>query len=304
MDNSSVNVTRLVNQFRWRIYRVLTLKYLAQGLTAALFAWGTVMIACRAVGGALFAVPAAFGLAAAVIAGIVAAVLAWRKVPDRQKLMAAVDCESDGGGLLMSLAELGSFGDWGSQLRDMKMPCYRWQSGKTLALTATALIFSVFALLLPDKTVNALAGQRKLDISSPMQDILSKLEKLREENILESDAIEELKEELKQIQQNSEAEGPIKTWDAIDRLNDKLVKEALKAAEELLKEKEQYETVKSMVEALKEHFASGADSPGPTADEMRDLAVAMSKRLGDLAGDDDFLHDLKQQIDDLGLDSL
>ena len=304
MDNSSVNVTRLVNQFRWRIYRVLTLKYLAQGLTAALFAWGTVMIACRAVGGALFAVPAAFGLAAAVIAGIVAAVLAWRKVPDRQKLMAAVDCESDGGGLLMSLAELGTLGDWGTQLHDMKTPRYRWQSRKTLALMTIGVVFSAFSLLLPDKTVNALAGQRKLDISSQMQDINSKLEKLQEEKILEADKVEELKEELKQIQQNAEAEGPIKTWEAIDHLNDKLAKEAQKAAEELLQEQEKYETAEAMAEALKEHLASEDDSQGPTAEEMRDLANAMSNMLGDIAGDDDFLNDLKQQIDDQGLDSL
>ena len=304
MDKPSIHYEQAVTQLRWRIQWVLLVKYLSQGLVAALFAWGTMIIACRATGGVSFAVQLGVGGAAVVIAAIVAMVLAWRKVPDRKKLIAAIDCESEGGGLLMSLAELGSLGDWSTQLREMKTPRYRWQSRKTLAMIATGLIFAAFSLLLPDKTVNALAGQRKLDISNQVQDINSKLEKLQEEKILEADKVEELKQELKRIQQNAEAEGPIKTWEAIDHLNDKLAKEAQNAAEELLKEQEKYETAEAMAEALKEQLASEENTQGPTAEEMQDLANEMSNMLGDIAGDDEFLNDLKQQIDEQGLDSL
>jgi hypothetical protein len=204
----------------------------------------------------------------------------------------------------MSLVELGSLGDWNSQLRDMKTPHYRWRSKKTFGFLATAMLFVCFALLLPDKTVNALTGPRKLDVTNQVRDINSKLEKLQEEKILEADKVEELKKELKQIQQNAEAEGPIKTWEAIDHLNDKLEKEAQNAAEELLKEQEKYETAEAMAEALKEQLASEENTQGPTAEEMQDLANEMSNLLGDIAGDDEFLNDLKQQIDEQGLDSL
>ena len=304
MNKPSNNYEQAITQLRTRIQWVLMLKYLSQGLVVALFAWGTVIIACRASGGVSLAVQLGIGVGAVIVAVIVATVLALRKVPDRKKLIAAIDCESEGGGLLMSLAELGSLGDWATQLREMQTPRFRWQSRKTLAFIATGLIFAAFALLLPDKTVNALAGQRKLDISNQVQDINSKLEKLQEEKILEADKVEELQEELKKIQQNAEADGPIKTWEAIDHLNDKLAKEAQKAAEELLKEQEQYETAQAMAEALKDQLASEDDSQSPTAEEMQDLANAMSDMLGDIAGDDDFLNDLKQQIDEQGLDSL
>jgi len=304
MDNTSNNYEQAISQLRTRIQWVLMLKFLSQGLVVALFAWGTIIIACRASGGVSLAVQLGIGSALVVAAFIVAVVLALRKVPDRNKLIAAIDCESEGGGLLMSLSELGSLGDWATQLREMKSPHFRWQSRKTLAFIATGLIFAAFSLFLPDKTVNALAGQRKLDISNQVQDINSKLEKLQEENIIEADKVEELKEELKKIQQNAEADGPIKTWEAIDHLNDKLAKEAQKAAEELLKEQEKYETAEAMAEALKDQLAAEDDTQGPTAEEMQDLANAMSDMLGDIAGDDDFLNDLKQQIDEQGLDSL
>ena len=304
MTTPPTNFEQSVQQLRMRIQRLLFIKYSSQGIVVALFAWGTVIIACRAMGSISLAVQLGIGGGAVIAAVIVAAILAWRKVPDRKKLIAAIDCESEGGGLLMSLAELGTLGDWGTQLHEMKTPRYRWQSRKTLAMIATGVIFAVFSLLLPDKTVNALAGQRKLDISNQVRDIDSKLEKLQEEKILDTDKVEALKEELKKIQQNAEAEGPIKTWEAIDHLNDKLAKEAQKAAEELLKEQEKYETAEAMAEALKEQLAAEEDSQGPTAEEMQDLANEMSEMLGDMAGDDEFLNDLKQQIDEQGLDSL
>ncbi|MCL2117508.1 MAG: hypothetical protein FWH27_03670 [Planctomycetaceae bacterium] len=303
MQESSTHYEQAVTQLRRRIQRILFLKYLLQGLMIALFVKGTVIIACRAAGITLVDM-LVMGSVPVLGAVIAAAVLALRKVPERKKLIAAIDCESEGGGLLMSLAELGSLGDWDSQLRDMKTPRYRWRSKKTFGFLATSLLFVCFALLLPDRTVNALAGPRKLDITNQVREIDSKLEKLQEEKILDADKVEKLKEELKRIQQNAEAEGPIKTWGAIDHLNDKLAKEAQNAAEELLKEQEKHETIEAMAEALKEQLASEDNSQGPTAEEMQDLAHEMSNMLGDIAGDDDFLNDLKQQIDEQGLDSL
>ena len=292
-----------VTRLRWRIQRVLLLKYLTQGLVFAMFVKGTVIIACRAVGISLVSM-LAVGSIPVLMAILVAVVLAWKKVPERKKLIAVIDCESEGGGLLMSLAELGSLGDWDVQPSDMKTPRYRWRSRKTFGFLALAQIFVCFALLLPDKTVNALAGPRKLDITNQVQDIHSKLEKLQEEKILDADRVEALQEELNQIQQNAEAEGPIKTWEAIDHLNDKLDQEAKNAAEELSKEQEKYETLEAMADALKEQLASEENSQGPTAEEMQDLANEMGNMLADIAGDDKFLNDLKQQIDEQGLTSL
>ncbi len=304
MTDTSNNFESSVAQLRLRILWVLFLKYLSQGLVVALFLWGTVIIACRATGGVPFGVMLGVGGGLLIAAGAVAAGLAWRKVPDRKKLIAAIDCESEGGGILMSLAELGSVGDWGSRLREMKTPRFRWQSKKTPLFVATGLIFACFSLLLPDKTVNALAGPRKLDVTNQVRDIDGKLEKLQEEKILDTAKVEELKEELKRIQQNAEAEGPIKTWEAIDHLNEKLAKEAQKAAEELLKEQEKYETAEAMAEALKEQLDAGENAQGPTAEQMQDLADEMSNMLGEMNSDDEFLNDLKQQIDEQGLDSL
>ena len=304
MNNPSINYELTIVQLRLQIFRVLTLKFLTQGSVVALFVWGTVIIACRAMGGVPFAVLLGIGGGLIVAVAVIALLLAWRKVPDRKKLVAAIDCESESGGLLMSLVELGSLGDWGSQLRDMKTPRFRWQSRKTFVFVATGLIFTGFSLFLPDKTVNALAGPRKLDITNQMREIDSKLEKLQEEKILEADKVEELKQELKKIQQNAEADGPIKTWEAIDHLNDKLTKEAQNAAEELLKEQEKYETAEAMAEALKEHLAAEENTHGPTAEEMQDLANEMSNLLGDMGSDDEFLNALKQQIDEQGLESL
>ena len=304
MNIPSADYELAITQLRLQILRVLTLKFLAQGMVVALFVWGTVIIACRAMGGVPFAVLLIVGGVLIVTAATVAVLLAWRKVPDRKKLVAAIDCESEGGGLLMSLVELGSLGDWGTQLRDMKTPRFRWQSNKTLVFVATGLIFACFSLFLPDKTVNALAGPRKLDVTNQVREINSKLEKLQEEKILDADKVEELKQELKRIQQDAEADGPIKTWEAIDHLNDKLAKEAQNAAEELLKEQEKYETAEAMAEALKEHLAAEENTHGPTTEEMQDLANEMSNMLGEMGADDEFLNDLKQQIDEQGLESL
>jgi len=304
MNTPLSNYELAIIQLCRQILLVLTLKFLSQGMVVALFVWGTVIIACRAMGGVPFAILLIVGGVLIVAAATVAVLLAWRKVPDRKKLVAAIDCESEGGGLFMSLVELGSLGDWGTQLRDMKTPRFRWQSKKTLLFVATGLFFACFSLFLPDKTVNALAGPRKLDVTNQVREINSKLEKLQEEKIIDVDEIEKLKEELKRIQQNAEADGPIKTWEAIDHLNDKLTKEAQNAAEELYKEQEKYETAEAMVEALKEHLAVEESTNGPTAEEMQDLANQMSNMLGEMGSDDEFLNDLKQQIDEQGLESL
>ena len=298
------NFESAVRQLRQRIGLVLFVKYLMQGLVVALFAWGTVVLACRASGGVSLGFMLGIGGGLAFAAAIVAAVLTWQRVPDRKKLIAAIDCESESGGILMSLVELGSADHWLTQLREMKTPHYRWQSKKTLVFVVTGLLFVSFSLLLPDRTVNALAGTRKLDVTNQVKELDSKLEKLQEEKILDAEKVEELKEELKRIQQNAEADKPIKTWEAIDHLNDKLAKEAQKAAEELLKEQEKLQTAAAMAEALKEQLAAEENTQGPTTEEMQELADAMQNMLSETAGDDEMLNDIKQQIEEQGLESL
>ena len=302
--NTPNNFESAVRQLRMRIQNLLFVKYLSQGLVGALFAWGTFVIACRAAGGVSLGAMLGVGGGLALAAVIVAAVLIRKKTPDRKNLIAAIDCESNSGGILMSQLELGSADVWLTQLREMKTPHFRWQAKKTLIFVMTGLIFVAFSLLLPDRTVNALAGTRKLDVSNQVQELNNKLEKLQEEKILDPEKVEALKEEIKKIQQNAEAEGPIKTWEAIDHLNDKLTKEAQKAAEELLKEQEKLQTAEAMAEALKEQLAAEENTQGPSSEEMQDLANAMQNMLSETAGDDEMLNDIKKQIEEQGLESL
>jgi len=283
------------------------MKYLLHGLAVGLFLWGTVVIACRVSGGVPYSVLGTVGAALVVSAAGIAFWLARQRTPDDKKLSAVIDCESQKGGIFMALHELAPAepGLWSDALRNVSLPKLRWKAKQTLLFLFAGMTFAVVSLVVPENTIHAMAGPQKMDITKQVREIEAKLETLQDEKILDVEKVDAIKQELKRLQQNAEGLGPVKTWDALDHLNDQLAKEAQKAAEELLKEQEKLANAESLAEAMKEQF-SEEQPQKPTKEEMQELANEMNEMLNNSPSmeNDQEIEDLKKQVAEQGLESL
>lgn len=261
--------TRTISQFRTRVLRLLTARYSIFLATGWLFLWGIAVMIARAADflswnslffgalGLIFVVPTAY-------------YFARKRVPDEKRLGAALDGTNSAGGILMASLETDATA-WLEKVPSLKVPEIKWKNDRTLLVSAGAILFVIVAFLLPNETITANQG-KAFNIEDPVRRLSQHLDTLEEEKILTLEEIEKFRSSLETIKANAEGDGPDKTWDALDGLDDQIAQKANQAAEEAMKNAETLSKAEALAREAAEQISEQLD---------KDVAKEMMQGLGD-----------------------
>lgn len=248
----------------------------ALALTAAwMFGWGTFALVWRV---SQSTAPrwlwhGAWGIAALVA---VAAYLVWRQMPSAAALRALVDQRSKFGGLLMAAQEQ-SLGSWEGRLSRPADLRVTWRGGGTALAFAAAAVFLAACLLVPQNEVEW--TQAGLEIGADVAKLKSSIELLRDERIVEPQKAEILKGKLQQIQDDSSARSPKKTFDALDQLRASLSRTAQSAAADAHKKSEALARAEKLAAALDKEKETL--NPSLKKEALEELAKLVDEALRD-----------------------
>lgn len=258
-------IRRLRRGLTWRLAAAPALR-----LTVGwLLAWATLSLVLRAG----FDVPVT-GLAWGVLGLFVVLVLAWREArarrPGEAALRALLDDHNDAGGLLLASAET-SLGAWQAHLGTLRAPRLRWRgAARQWAQLAAAMAFLAVCLWMPVSTVGKTRGG--LQVDRQVEELSERIEALEEEQLLEPERAEALREELEQLQQQADGEDPGTTWEALDHLDDMTQQAADQAAEAALAEGEKLASAEALAQALAEGMEAGSLDAQAMGEAMADLS--------------------------------
>lgn len=282
--------TNVLSVFRRRLFLVLWLKYTTVYGTVFLFLWGIAMLTLR-----VAAVSSSFQNAVCYAFGAVALlpVLAYFRtkamVPCPQTLGAILDKNNHIGGLLMCSQET-DLGEWEQNLSNISIPPIRWNGQRALGLVLLAGGFAVASLLLPMPEVVG-ASRSKLNVDNQVRKLTAQLDVLQEEKILDVEEVESKKLELKDIQNDAEGMGPVKTFDALDHLADRMNQKAAEAVEQAQKTMETLAEAEALSQEVKEISNELDDSAA------KNLMDGLAKTLEEmLQKNEELANDLKEEL--------
>ncbi|MEX0886173.1 MAG: hypothetical protein WD009_07010 [Phycisphaeraceae bacterium] len=231
-----------------RLTLMLALRGFVRYATAWLFAWGVVVVLLRV------AVDwprhwLAWGVAGLVVAGAAAVVQAMRKRPSAIALRSLMDHRSAAGGLLMTQAER-PLGDWSERMPAVEQLAVRWQARGPGLCMSLAVGFVAAAFLIPSG-VQGPGVSRALaspDVAQPQEQV----ELLAEEELLDREQLDALQEQIDRLRDESMAEDPARTWEAMDHLRDQIEQAAEEAAQQTLAQTAELTRMQMLAEALAE----------------------------------------------------
>lgn len=241
-----------IRRFIRRVAFLIALRHSLIFLTAWGFASGVAVLILRAATGRI-AIHWAWIVAGVIPCVIFATVLALRRLPERSAVRALLDNSNSCGGLLMA-SEHSDLGDWQSRLPTIVEPRIRMRAHRSLALAVGALLFVSVSFLIPDR--QGLAYDKPLDIAKQIEDISSDIDVLKKEEIIDVNQAESLEAKLDAISADAKGEDPVKTWEALDHLQDSVTKTAKEAAEKMAQANERLGEAQALSEALAEGAAS------------------------------------------------
>ncbi len=287
MDNRQR--TRVITTFRRRLFVTLFLKKTVTYSALFLLLWGVIVLSLR-VGGFDDVKIFALSFLAILILPPVAMLTASRQVPADRKLGAILDRNNNIGGLLMTSFER-ELGDWAWQVDHVQVPHIRWQAGRTVGLVLLALCFAATSLLLPVSVVSGQARNR-LNIDDQIRSLTGRLDVLEEENLLDVEEVEARKLELEKIQNDADGAGPVKTFDALDHLEDRMNQKAAEAVETAMKTAETLAEAEALSQEVMD-VSSQLDT-ATTKSLMDGLAESLENML---AQNEQLAEDMKKALD-------
>jgi hypothetical protein len=203
--------------------------------------------------------------------------LALRRLPSLAAVRALFDRRGGCGGLLMAGAEQ-SLGAWEQRLPQLAVPRVRWQAGRAWGLFLVAAGFVALAFAVPQRLV-ALDSGTPLDISREVAKLNNQIEVLKEEQILNAERADALKQKLNQVREEASGTDPVKTLEALDHLEDVTSKTAKSAAESATSKTEQMSKTETLAEALRD--AGDKADPRLKAEALAELAALSKLAAGD-----------------------
>jgi hypothetical protein len=242
-----------VNIFRVRLFVLFLARNSLIGLAVWAMIYGVVVLAARAMWD-MAPLPLLWGIASLPLVLGIAALAAMRTLPTPAATRALLDRHGRAGGLLMVRDEADPR-DWPSQ--SVRGPNLRWKAGRLSLLCSIGLFFLLLAFLVPASF--ARMGTPHLDVRREAERLEEQLAVLKEEQIIDEQRAEELKEKLNQLRKDALARDPVKTLEALDFLHDTTQKLAQQAAEKTLKEIEDLAKAEALNDALDKN-ASKLDS--------------------------------------------
>jgi hypothetical protein len=314
---------RSIARFIRRVGVLSATRYALTFSTAWLFLCGVAILAARAATGHQHL--NLIWLAAGILpATVVAFVIAWRRLPNASTVRALLDNRSNSGGLLMA-SERAELGEWQQRLPTITQPRLRWRSRRTITLALASIAFASASFVVPT-SLGSQPSDRPLDIAREVHELAADIDLLKKEEIIDNAQAESLETKLGAITADTKAEDPVKTWEALDRLQDNVSNAAREAAEKMARNNEQLGEAQALSEALSEpgsgidpttmteamkelqslaqaasdqspapslpsDLANGLKSGSLSKEQLKQLSQALQKNKGDLARKLEKLHD-------------
>jgi len=201
-----------------------------------------------------------------------------------------LDSRNSCGGLLMA-SEQADLGAWHSRMPVIEEPALRWRSGRLIGLALASMLFLLVSFLVPARA--GLASDRPLDIARESEEIAAEIDVLKKEEIIDAAQAEALEAKLESIKEETKADDPAKTWEALDHFQKSLEKTAEEAAEKMARNNERMGAAQALSETLSQ---GGMDSKLMT-EAMKELQSQVEAASGSQDGapslPDDVLKDLK-----------
>lgn len=274
---------RALQTFRRRLFNAIFLKTTVLFSTVLLFCWGVAVLAAR-VGGLDDRRYFFYALFAFLLVPPLAGIFARRRMPGNRFLASILDRDNEAGGLYMSSFER-DIGDWERRLESIEVPRIRWQAKRTWGLVAAAVGFALTSLLFPVASVSG-SNAKRLNVEDQVRRLTTQLDVLGEENLLDVEEIEARKLEMEKIRETADGLGPVKTFDALDHIADRMRQKAAEAVENAQRTVETLAEAEALSQLVKELVA---ELDEPTARSLMDgLAETLEKMLeenGQLAED-------------------
>lgn len=247
-------------QFRRRLFLLLFLRRSIKVLTPLLFVGGSWLLFLRIIDASSLRNISWNILPVLVLLGLlVAAIQERRRGISPTKTAAGLDACNRCGGLLAGAAEGIRLGEWEQQLpATYTQPALHWQGKRSLLLLGLAVFYLFTVHLLPARYVQHPLSPPPMEIGDTVKNLEAKVKLLEEEKILEEQIAAELKESLRKTQENAESTDPGAALESLDRVDEKLDKEAQKHAQAALAELNDAELAQALSEALAQAEENGA----------------------------------------------
>ncbi|MHC4388247.1 MAG: hypothetical protein ACYSX1_06535 [Planctomycetota bacterium] len=271
---------KLVEKLRWRIAHLLALRQSLRSLTVCGFLLGIIILIVRVV----FVVPRTillWTLVSPLPVVLLAIALAIRKMPSQEALCALLDRQNQCGGLLMASEQV-DLGSWQDRIPPLNSPVLRWRGARSLLLFAAAVAFILVSFGVPQRYVDITLA-RPLDISREMEEIQQQIETLQEEEVVSEQRAQQLEQELDQLRDTSSGYDPVKTWEALDHIQQSLNKEADQAAASCLRQTEGLTRAETLAQGLCDNAAE------LNADLLSEAMSELSATIDSLASENESL---------------
>ena len=289
--DSALPQEQSIARFIRRVAILITIRYALMLITIWGFLSGISVLVMRAATGRplIQLISIVGGL---VPCAMIAVFIALRRLPNRSAVRALLDDRNSCGGLLMA-SERAELGDWQARLPPIGEPRLRLRVGRSFALALASALFVAVSFVIPAHT--GLAEDRPLDIAKETGEVSADIDVLKKEEIVDATEAEALETKLESITAEAKGEDPVKTWEALDHLQDTISKTAEEAAEKIAQDSEHLAEAQALSETLAED-GSGFD-PRLMTEAMKALGEQMEAAAGDQEGGptlpDDLLKDLK-----------
>ena len=280
---------RTLAVFRRSVVGTLWKKLAVSYAAVFLFFWGVAVLVFR-VGGFHDAPSFAVGLFGLLAVPPLTWLLAQRQIPDDRKLGAILDRDNEAGGLLMSSFET-DIGPWSERMNSLRVPQVLWESRSTVGLALPAICFAATALFFPISTISGFQRHR-LNVDDQVKKLTAQLETLRDEKLLDVEEVGTRKLELEKIKNEADGVGPVKTFDALDHLAERMNQKASEATENAKKAMEILAKTETLTQNVKDLLHESDEATAKSL--MEGLAQSLEEMLKE---NEQIRQDLKGNLD-------
>jgi len=179
-----------------------------------------------------------------------AVLLSVKRIPSWSSLNALLDSQNNCGGLLMASDEV-DLGFWQARLGSLDAPVLRWRAGKRAAVFTLAAMFVVVSFIVPQRYMK-IASARPLNIGMDVEKLGEQIETLKQEKIVSEEKADEYEQKLEQLKDKASGYDPVKTWEALDHIQQNAKNEAEEAAMSALSQTEAVTKAAGLAEGLYE----------------------------------------------------
>jgi len=227
-------------------------------LSGWLFIWGTITLILR-ITTDIDSTILLSGAAGIPLALFAAYIIARRNIPGTDRIRAKIDAINRDGGMLMASAEA-DMPEWAEQIIIDCLPAAHWQDRRYTVAFVAGCLFAAAAFIIPIPQ-SVLIGSNSLDVNELVEELQAKVDLIEEEELIDEERADELQENLNKISDEAAGDDPVKTWEALDHIDDTLQDIAAEAAEELQKTVSDTAAMDALANAMQESLTKNGASP-------------------------------------------